>query len=431
MFQRFLFTSALAVRLRTSLAHARGTITRLAESGTHPYPPEVRRRLKILNLVAYLIAATTFVYLLQQFTMSYDKYKPIIWLNAALIPFALAVPLAHRINEIAGGLLLLTTEYVAQLLFIAHLGRDSGMQLHFFVAAAAPFLVFGLQRLPLIAACVIGAMVLHLAAWFAFPPNTTWIAAEAAILDGLYVQAAVTTMVLLAASVWYAFSLAEEARAETDRLMRRILPDKVVERVKAAPGQLVADTFDTASVLFADMSGFVALSRKLGPTETVALLNRIVNEFDCLAAKHGVEKIKTIGDAYMAVAGVPEPVSDPCGQIVRLALDMLAELARIRDDTGLALNMRIGIATGGVLAGVIGADKFTYDVWGDTVNLAARLEQTGVRDRIQICPLTRHGLGRAYPCEARAPIDIKGLGPVETWLLASAATPAVTTPRPA
>ena len=407
-----------ATRWRRRLARIAGKIGRLAEIGTQGYPPDVRRRLKILNLVAYLIAISTFFYLLQQVGMDYRRYRPIIWLNVVLIPLVLIVPLAHRINAIAGGLWLLGIEYVAQLLFIAHLGNQSGMQLHFFAAAAAPFVVLGLERLRLIVVCIALGLALHLYAWFAFPPSASWLDPEPAVLQSLYVQAAITTMGLLAATVWYAFSLVETARAETDSLMRRVLPEKIAERLKVAPGTLIADSKEVAAVLFSDISGFVPLARKLGAAETVGVLNRIVSEFDRLAATHGVEKIKTIGDAYMAVAGVPEAVADPCERAARLALDMQRAVARLRRESGLGLHLRIGIASGPVMAGIIGRDKFSYDVWGDTVNLAARLEQSGSIGRVHICRATRAAIAAGIRCEPHGTIDIKGVGPQETWFIA-------------
>ncbi len=141
--------------------------------------------------------------------------------------------------------------------------------------------------------------------------------------DSLYTQAAITTVVLIAASVYYAFSLAEQAKAETDAVLRNVLPDAIVERLKANPGALIADSIEDASVMFADISGFVALTRRIGANATVDMLSRIVSEFDALAVRHGVEKIKTIGDAYMVVAGLPDPVPDHTARLARMGLDML------------------------------------------------------------------------------------------------------------
>jgi adenylate cyclase len=218
------------------------------------------------------------------------------------------------------------------------------------------------------------------------------------VADSLYMQAAITTVVLIAASVYYAFSLAERAKAETDAVLRNVLPDAIVERLKANPGGLIADSIDDASVMFSDISGFVALARRLGADRTVDLLSRIVSEFDALAVRHGVEKIKTIGDAYMVVAGLPDPVPDHTARLARMGLDMLDSVARLRGETGLNINLRIGLASGPVTAGVIGTRKFSYDVWGDPVNLASRLR--GHRPGRISCPVPRQ-LGDAS-CSSRA-----------------------------
>lgn len=389
----------------------------LAELGTAGYPPDIRRRLLIVNLIAYLIAASTAGYALQHIQIDFDTYKPLVFINLALLAMALLVPAMHRFSAIGGGLLIVISEYVALMAFTIYLGRSAGIHLQYLVAAAAPFVVFGLDRLRLIAAVVVIGLVLHLVAWFQFPPEAALIQADKELLDSLYTQAAITTVGLIAASIWYAFRLVERARAETDALLRNILPDSVADRLKAQPGELVADSHDEVSVLFADISGFVALARSIGAARVVDLLNYIVSEFDKLAARHGVEKIKTIGDAYMAAAGLPEPAEDHAERLARMALDMLATVDRVRAETGLALQMRIGMAAGPVLAGVIGTRKFSYDVWGDAVNLAARLENLGAPGRIHICPMCRERLQHAFEVESRGQTTIKGVGQQETWFL--------------
>lgn len=389
----------------------------LGELGTAGYAPDVRRRLLILNLFAYLIAATTAGYALQHIQLDYDTYKPLVFINVALLIMALTVPAMHRISDIAGGMLIVVSEYIALMAFTIYLGRSAGIHLQYIVAAAAPFVVFGLERIRLVAAVVVIGLVLHLVAWFQFPPEAALIRADQAVLDSLYTQAAISTVGLIAASVWYAFRLVERARAETDALLRNILPDSVADRLKARPGELIADTHEEVSVLFADISGFVALARSLGAPKVVDLLNEIVSEFDKLAARHGVEKIKTIGDAYMAVAGLPEPADDHAERLARMALDMLALVERVRAETGLVLQMRVGMAAGPVLAGVIGTRKFSYDVWGDPVNLAARLENLGEPGRIHVCPVCRERLQHAFEVESRGLTEIKGVGRQETWFL--------------
>lgn len=395
----------------------------LAAAGTEGYPADVRRRLKILNVMCYLIATTTLLYAIQQAATDYAQYAPMVHLNLALVATVLMVPLAHRINDIAGGLLLVAVEFAALIGFASFFSREGGGHLQYLIAAAAAFVIFGLERLWLILGVIFLAVVLHLYVWYHFPVSGPVTADQQAVMDSLYTQGAITTFALIAASVYYAFSLAEQAKAETDAVLRNVLPDPIVERLKANPGGLIADSIDDASVMFADISGFVALSRRLGAHATVDMLSRIVSEFDTLATRHGVEKIKTIGDAYMVVAGLPEPVPDHTARLARMGLDMLATVERLRTDGGISISLRIGMASGPVMAGVIGTRKFSYDVWGDPVNLASRLEGQSLPGRILICPQCRDKLGDGFVFEARSPIEIKGIGAQEAWFLLSERQP--------
>lgn len=404
-------------RSRKLVQKVKAGLRRLSRLGTEGYPPDVQRRLVVMNLIAYLIALTTLGYSVQNTFMDYQKYAPVIWLNLAVFFVAVSVPYWHRYSEVAGALIMLIFEYAALFLFTMYLGNQSGIHLQYFVVAAATFVVFGVERWKLIVPMVVLAIVLHLAAWFLFTPESALIVAEPRIINDLYTQAAITTGALIAATVYYAFSLAEAAKAETEALLRNILPDSVVERLKVAPGEAIADSHDNAAILFTDIKGFVALARKLGPERTVELLNEIVTEFDRLAKRHGVEKIKTIGDAYMAAAGIPDPVPDPTARLARLAIDMQRYVEQLREQSEIELSMRVGLASGPVMAGVIGKQKFTYDVWGDTVNLAARLENQSQPGRILVCPDCRKHLGDGFHLESYGVIDIKGVGQQETWFL--------------
>ena len=402
---------------RPMVRRARAILRRLADAGTASYPPDTRRRLKILNMVAYLIAITTLIYAIQQAVQDFTTYAPMIFLNLALVVAALMVPLAHRINDIAGGLLLVGAEYAALIGFGDFFSREAGTQLQYFVAAAAPFVIFGLKRIWLIVTIVLLGLILHLCVWFWFPAEGRVAPHEQPVADALYVQGAITTVILIAACVWYAFSLVERAKAETDAVLRNTLPDAIVERLKARPGAVIADSIDDASIMFSDITGFVSLARGLGADQTVKLLSRIVSEFDALAVRHGVEKIKTIGDAYMVVAGLPDPVPDHAARLARMGHDMLVYIKKLRAESGLNINIRVGIASGPVMAGVIGTRKFSYDVWGDPVNLASRVEGLATPGRILICPACHEKLGDAFEFERRGYVDIKGLGAQETWYL--------------
>jgi len=207
---------------------------------------------------------------------------------------------------------------------------------------------------------------------------------------------------------------------ENERLLLNILPEVIADRLRDGE-TTIADSFSEATVLFADLVGFTELSGTRGPQELVAMLNNLFTRFDESAQRIGVEKIKTIGDAYMAVAGLPKPCPDHARRIVLLALEMLQNLEDFREQTGARLSLRIGINSGPVVAGVIGSTKFIYDLWGDTVNVASRMESHGVADRVQVTRAVYEQIKNEFPFEHRGEIEVKGKGAIETWLLSAPA----------
>jgi adenylate cyclase len=208
----------------------------------------------------------------------------------------------------------------------------------------------------------------------------------------------------------------EREQAKSERLLLNVLPEPVAARLKEEE-RIIADAYPGVTVLFADIVGFTALSERLTATDVVALLDRVFADWDALAAHHGVEKIKTIGDGYMAAGGIPLPRNDHLQAIAELALAMGPEVARYAAETGLALEVRIGIDTGPVVAGVIGRAKFIYDLWGDTVNTASRMESHAVPGTIQVTPRAYELLRERYELRRRGRIEVKGKGPMTTYLL--------------
>jgi len=208
----------------------------------------------------------------------------------------------------------------------------------------------------------------------------------------------------------------EHEKQRSEELLLNILPAEIAERLKAEEEPL-ADYCDTATVLFADLVGFTELSRKLSPRDLVDLLNDLFSRFDALVEKYGAEKIKTIGDVYMVAAGLTDAVSDHATAVADLALDMRAAFGEFRAEHGLGLKLRIGVHSGALVAGVIGNRKFAYDLWGDTVNIASRMESEGVPDEVQISDETRQLLPENYRVVPRGEIEIKGHLPRATYLL--------------
>ena len=213
----------------------------------------------------------------------------------------------------------------------------------------------------------------------------------------------------------YIKRLAEE-QEKSEKLLLNILPEPIAQRLKQGE-KTIADSFSDVTVLFADLVGFTKISTNLSPAELVELLNMIFSCFDELAEKYGLEKIKTIGDAYMVVGGLPTRRKDHAEAIAEMALDMLFEVKEISQNQDKSLQIRIGINTGAVEAGVIGTKKFAYDLWGDTVNTAHRMESHGIPGIIQVTEDTYNCLANKYIFQERGMIEIKGKGMIRTYLL--------------
>jgi len=212
------------------------------------------------------------------------------------------------------------------------------------------------------------------------------------------------------------FQALQAEQEKSERLLLNILPQPIAERLKG--GQVtIADSFADVTVLFADLVDFTKLSARVSPRELVCLLNEIFSTFDQLAGRHGLEKIKTVGDAYLVVGGLPTPRPDHAVAIAEMALEMRQAVAYLSAELKENFAIRIGINTGPVVAGVIGAKKFSYDLWGDTVNIASRMESYGLPGQIQVTPATYERLQDSYEFQERGCIPVKGKGEIRTYLL--------------
>jgi class 3 adenylate cyclase len=210
--------------------------------------------------------------------------------------------------------------------------------------------------------------------------------------------------------------LVELEKEKSEKLLLNILPGAIAGRLKSGE-KTIANGHETVSVMFADLCGFTALSRKTNPANLVEMLNSIFTAFDLIVEKHGVEKIKTIGDCYMMVGGLPTHRDDHAQVVADAALEMVEALEHLNQVNGTDLKMRVGIHTGPVVAGVIGKIKFTYDLWGDTVNVASRMESSGLPGMVHLSEQTQEALKGKFLLEERGFVECKGLGQVKTFFL--------------
>jgi guanylate cyclase len=207
-----------------------------------------------------------------------------------------------------------------------------------------------------------------------------------------------------------------DAQERADTLLLNILPRSIADKLKATP-QTIADAFTSASILFADVVDFTPMAERVSPVRVVQMLDQLFGHFDDLAERYELEKIKTIGDCYMAAAGIPSPRPDHARTLALMALDMLDAVRKHGAMGSLGFELRIGINSGPVVAGVIGRKRFLYDLWGDAVNTAGRMQTEGTPGRIQITRATYELLKDEFICESRGTVPVKGKGQMETWYL--------------
>lgn len=385
--------------------------------GVSGYDRETRRRLSICNIAGYLSALSSLSFVINFSLYDFTGLKWLIIGNLVSAILTTTAPFWHRFNALLSPIILAATVAVTLFFFISELGIKSGIQLNYIGSVAIAFAIFGLGHLRYVIAVTVVCIVGHLASYYLFEIGRVQHLVDDAFLNQIYSLSAVSIMLVVALIVWYAFSIAADAEARSEQLLRNILPETIAERLREYPNEIIADKFDEATVMFADIVGFTKLARKLSAEDLVNVLNRVFSKFDEIGTALGTEKIKTIGDAYMAVSGVPEPNNTHPHDIIELALRLQKALEEISKDEDIDLKMRVGIATGPITAGVIGKAKFAYDVWSTTVNLAARLEAYGEVGRIRVSQATYQALKRDYVFEKAETETLKGVGRTYSWFL--------------
>lgn len=301
-------------------------------------------------------------------------------------------------------------------------GPETYMHFFFLIAPIVPFFIYpeGEKKYKYIMVTLLGATFLMLNYWYMYHEPLRTITdpdvlrfVQWSIFGGL-----VFLLIMISIYAHYIISQAEKKLAveheKAENLLRNILPDKIADRLKDG-SHAIADGFEYVSILFADIVGFTELSGKTGPERLVELLNDIFSRFDDIVDRHGLEKIKTIGDAYMIAAGIPEPQKNHAELALLCAREMITGVEDFNRQFNTSLRIRIGINSGPVVAGVIGKKKFIYDLWGDAVNIASRMESHGVAGKIHVSENTCRLLKTKYNFEKRGEIEVKGKGKMTTY----------------
>ena len=351
---------------------------------------------------------------------------PPVW-QTEMITFAAAmifstVPLLHRFGELVAPLTFIITAYAVIFSICSDVGTGSGLQYFLVTSASLVVLQLGIERIQLaILLAIIGAGLV-VALQFLVPRSTGIESSMALSLSFIVTTFSACLMVVV--TVW--FALRDTARAEavmeaeyerSEALLANMLPASIADRLKEPDHNVIADAYDEASVLFADIVDFTGRASGTAPCDLVLFLDRLYSAFDALVDKYGLEKIKVSGDSYMVVSGVPRPRPDHVQALADFALEMADAAAGLKDPHGQPVPLRVGLASGPVVAGVVGSRRFFYDVWGDAVNIASRMESTDSVGRIQVPEAVYQRLKDDFVLQERGHIEVKGKGLMRTWYL--------------
>ena len=392
--------------------------------GTHDYPKRQAQRIVLTNVMVSVTVAMTYVHIICFALYDFDQLKGLIAGFLVGATAFLATPFLHKKNPYLGSIYNLTLWIIYGCAMVFIFGSASGVHFYFLAGAAGAMLIMGTYQ-NLVSVL---SMILQIGLFIYFDiagiPPADFLQATPGFIRSLYFAAILLSMLFIFCMVYYAFyqaQLAEDALEReyeySEKLLSNMLPASIAAQLKRNPGQTIADKHEDVTILFADIVGFTPRAQDQTATDLVKFLNTLFIRFDGLATKHKLEKIKTIGDAFMVAGGMPDPQPDHAVRVARMALDMMTETQMYAEETGESLDLRIGIHTGPVVAGVIGSQKPFYDVWGDTVNTAARLETYGTNGQIQVTAETKELLDSVFAFERRGDVEIKGKGKLDLWYL--------------
>jgi guanylate cyclase len=401
-----------------------GVIRRIVEIGVRPGQTASQvRRVQMINLIAAGSIFLNLLYNLILLTIGLSDLWLVFTTNTISIGVSFLVVTLNRRGRTEAAMVLAFFGALFNLGFAGYLlGLTTGVYL-FLIGLPAVAILVTPPRATRLQLLSFGAGLAALLAIVLADPPTPASIAGTAFESFLFVVSIVGTVGWVSIMGMHFRHIAElaetalqQAHQESERLLHNILPVEIAHRLKSGEA-VIADRVEEVSILFADLVGSTPLAERLSADQMVELLNEIFCPFDDLADELGIEKIKTVGDAYMVVGGLPVWRADHAEAVAEMALGMRQELLRHPVDGFGPLQMRFGIHTGSVVAGVIGKRKFSYDLWGDAVNTAARMESHGVPGEIQVTEDVYRRLKGTYRFHPRGRIDIKGKGPMETYFL--------------
>jgi class 3 adenylate cyclase len=385
-------------------------------------PPDERRRVVVTNQGAAM-GVMSCVAFLAGFVKAGPQFYFLAIANGVTALFLVAAfPLSKAGYRTTAKAFILVPAHILATTAILNLGLGAGLQAYFFLFAVLAFLVFSnAQRFLRYGFTAFSALSCLFVCWVGDIADVIDLPRGVPELLDMAVSMSVMATLVFFVRLYVSLTLTAEGRLaveheRSERLLLNILPKSISARLKD-DDKAIADGFAEVTVLFADLCGFTELSQRLSPEALVSMLNHVFSAFDDLAAELGLEKIKTIGDCYMVAAGLPVARPDHVEAAARMALGIRDALKRINEEAGYGLRLRIGLHTGPVIAGVIGKRKFIYDLWGDTVNTASRMESSGVEQEIQVSRQVYDQLVGKFEMEPRGVIKVKGKGELETFLL--------------
>lgn len=397
-----------------------------AAIGAGSHPPRTARRLAVINILSLMVALMTIPYIVLYGVHDWrGLWIPIVTLSPQIVLYAVT-PLWNRAGPYASAIYLSLVWVVFAFLYTWYFGRESGLHYYFLPGAAASMLVCGADKLRHSALIALTSLAGFVVAERVFVGPAPFIHVTPGFTNLMFALSAPFAFLLVFVTVLHAFL--EAGRAEdalkrehqrSEALLLGILPRRVAETLKAAPDRAVAEALPAATILIADVVSFSTRSAGLPPAGLLDFLETLFGRFDRLAAAHRFETIKTMGDAYMAAGGLYE--GGDAADAPRHAAEALALAAAmhaaVRDLqlAGMPVRLRIGIHTGPVMAGVIGSGRIAYDLWGETVNLAARMEETAPEGRTQVTRAVFEASGGGG-LKARGPTPLRGYGELDTWL---------------